>query len=116
MITAEDIQAAIAECEGTRRPNANTCLKLAALYTIRDNMQPQKREQQHAGYSFASPPQDQKTDEKATVHYRSETEFGRIVTGKDTDAVFSVVDELLTALQGMIPRLYAGVMGKLQDL
>ena len=32
------------------------------------------------------------------------------------DGVLTVIDELLTALQGMIPRLYAGVIGKLQDI
>ena len=114
MITKEDVQAAIAECEGIRRPNANTCLKLAALYTIKEHMQRQNTntEPQHAGYSYAT----EKIKPHATVNYNSATEFGRIVTGKDVDDVLTVFDELLTTLQGMIPRLYDGVIGKLQDI
>lgn len=114
MITNEDVQAAIAECEGLRRPNANTCLKLAALYTIREHMQRQNTNTRelNAGYSFAT----EQIKSHATVNYTSASEFGRIVTGKDVDDVLTVFDELLTTLQGMIPRLYAGVMGKLQDI
>ena len=38
MITERDLLEAIAECEGTPKPNANTCVKLAAYYTILNNM------------------------------------------------------------------------------
>ena len=114
MIHFDDVQAAIAECEGVRRPNANTCLKLAALYTIREQMQRQNMNTKEpiAGYSFAT----EQIKSHATVNYQSETEFGRIVTGKDVDDVMTVFDELLTTLQGMIPRLYDGVIGKLQGI
>ena len=37
MIKEEDLQEAIAECQGVRNPNANTCLKLASYYTILDH-------------------------------------------------------------------------------
>ena len=54
MITEQDLLSAIAECQGERNPNANTCIKLAAYYTILDNIRPPKEtaEQPHA-YSFA---------------------------------------------------------------
>jgi hypothetical protein len=116
MIHYDEVQAAIAECEGVRRPNANTCLKLAALYTIRDNMQqeqerPKTQQTKHAGYSFAT-----EQNKSHATDYSSESEFGHIVTGKDVESVLTVIDELLSTLQGMIPRLYAGVMGKLKDI
>ena len=38
MITEKDLQEAIAECQGERNPNANTCIKLAAFYTIRNEL------------------------------------------------------------------------------
>jgi hypothetical protein len=44
MITEKDLKEAIAECEGERNPNANTCIKLAAFYTILDNMYGEKTE------------------------------------------------------------------------
>ena len=34
MITEQDLLEAIAECQGQRNPNANTCIKLAAYYII----------------------------------------------------------------------------------
>lgn len=35
MIKLEDLEEAIAECQGQRNPNADTCIKLAAFYTIK---------------------------------------------------------------------------------
>ena len=102
MIKLQDVSEAIAECEGVRHPNANTCLKLAALYTIRENMT--KEPTEPVRYSYATAPTD----------YQSNTEFGRIVQGKDSAEVLAVMDELMTTLQGMIPRLYDGVLSKLQ--
>lgn len=104
MITLHDVHEAIAECEGIRHPNANTCLKLAALYTIRDNMTKDRHTEEPVRYSFATAP----------TSYMSDTEFGRIIQGKDVNEVFAVMDELMSTLQGMIPRLYDGVLSKLQ--
>lgn len=109
MITSNDLQAAIAELEGARRPNANTCLKLAALYTIREHMQTQKNQEteEKPTYSLASSPH---------TFYTSNTDFGQIVQDKDAYDVLLVFDELLTTLQGMIPRLYDGVLAKLESI
>ena len=38
MITEKELQEAINECLTSKNPNANTCLKLAAFYTIKDHM------------------------------------------------------------------------------
>lgn len=38
MITDQALQEAIAECNGKKNPDANTCMKLAAYYTIRDHL------------------------------------------------------------------------------
>ena len=103
MIKLQDVSEAIAECEGVRHPNANTCLKLAALYTIRDNMTKEQTTEEPVRYSLAPAP-----------NYSSDTEFGRIVRTKDTSEVLAVMDELMSTLQGMIPRLYEGVLSKLQ--
>lgn len=103
MIKLQDVSEAIAECEGVRHPNANTCLKLAALYTIRDNMQ-KDQPNEPVRYSFAPAPSE----------YFSDTEFGRIIRSKSTEEVLAVMDELMTTIKGMIPRLYDGVISKLQ--
>ena len=38
MIREEDLLEAIAECQGERNPNAQTCRNLAAYYTILDHV------------------------------------------------------------------------------
>lgn len=92
MITEKDLREAIAECQAQTNPNANTCVKLAAYYTILREMTP--------GYSFSG--------------YDSETDFARMISGRDIDEIIPIMDELMTALQVVNPRLYAGVMRKLR--
>lgn len=106
MITEQALQEAIAECEGQRNPSANTCLKLAAFYTIRENMFPKKQEPNF--YSMQSEPM---TNEK--VEYESKTEFGQVVSGMNVNEVIPVMDELMTTLKVLVPKLYDGVMRKL---
>lgn len=108
MITEQDLQAAIAECEGQRNPNANTCIKLAAFYTIRDHLFPQ--EQDHFAdvgkmvYSGASEPE-----------YEGKSEFAQAVKGWSVAELMPVVDELMTALSVLNPRLYQSVMRRVLD-
>lgn len=108
MITEQDLQAAIAECEGQRNPNANTCIKLAAFYTIRDHLFPQ--EQDHIAevgkmvYSGASEPE-----------YEGKSEFAQAVKGWSVADLMPVVDELMSALSVLNPRLYQSVMRRVLD-
>lgn len=107
MITEHDLRAAIAECQGERNPNAQTCMKLAAYYTILNNMYPDTEQ----AYSFESV-----SSVKETVDYYSETEFGQLVQDKPIKDVMSVMDELISVLSAIQPRLYNGVMRKLQEI
>ena len=103
MITQQDLQEAIAECQGQRNPDANTCIKLAAFYTI-------QREMFGSGeraFTYSPPPQVEHVD------YESETEFARLIRGQDTSTVMSVMDELMTTLQAIHPRLYDSVIREL---
>lgn len=106
MITPDDLEAAIAECQGQRNPNANTCLKLAAYYTIRREMQ----EAEPSGYSYAAPPVEQA---ETLIDYDSGTEFSQIINGRSGEEVWPIIDEAMTALRVVNPRLYAGVLRKL---
>lgn len=104
MITEKDLQEAIAECQGQRNPTANTCIKLAAFYTIRNELFGAKPEP--VRYSFASGNQ--------TISFDSGSEFSQAVKGKDPDEVFKVLDELMEAVQATNPKLYASVMRRLR--
>ena len=108
MITEQDLQAAIAECEGARNPNANTCLKLASYYVIQDRLFGRNEKEQV--YSFAESPE--KPVDNA-IKYSSDTEFSRAIYGLYEDDVWPVIDELMSVLQATNPRLYDGVMRRI---
>ena len=118
MITEQDLQAAIAECQGERNPNANTCIKLASYLTIREHMFPQKGEElrllpETRGYSYAPEPDPE--PEEPVIDYRSETEFGRLVYGRKARDILPVIDELVSeAVRVTNPRLYHAFIRRLK--
>lgn len=101
MISERDLQEAIADCHGVRNPNANTCLKLAAYYIIQDHL----NEEPMYSYSAEKP--------KRQVTYSSRSEFGEVIRDKDINDVMMVMDELMETLSVVNPRLYNGVLAKL---
>ena len=105
MITEQDLQAAIAECQGQRNPNASTCVKLAAFLTIQEHLYGEKHDPaEPPRYSYAS----------GGIQYSGESEFAELVEGRDTSEVMKIMDELMQTLQVINPRLYASVIRKLQ--
>ena len=104
MITEQELLEAIAECQGQRNPNANTCIKLASYYIIQDHMKEEPKMSEIPTYSFASAPESV---------YNSDTEFGQAVQRMDLHDVLAVMDELMTTLSVINPMLYNGVMRKL---
>lgn len=102
MISEKELKQAIAECQGVRNPNAATCLKLAAFYTIQDHIAPQ------TSYSYAA---SEQTDQ---VGYDSGTEFSNAIHGKSSNDMWAVMDELMSVLQATNRRLYNGVIAKIE--
>lgn len=110
MIYERDLDEAIAECQGQRNPNASTCLKLAAFYTIKQHMFGKGEQQEHfdepvSSYSFSA------GDD--VIKYESETEFGKMVSGRKASEVMPILDELIETLKIINPRLYDAAMRKL---
>lgn len=103
MITERDLHEAIAEMQGVRNPDANTCLKLASYYTILDHTVESKGEE--IAYSYAPPPQN--------IEYSSDSEFWQRVKDRDKEEVWALIDELIQALEVINPRLYQSFMRKL---
>ena len=115
MITEHDLQEAILDCQGTRNPTATTCIKLAAFLIIKRELYPEKNEQEPEPfnepptvYSYANQPEPAET-----ITYDSGTEFSRLVNGQSMEDVLSVIDELMDVLKTINPRLYDGVLRKL---
>lgn len=106
MIKEQDILEAIAECQGERNPNANTCRNLAAFYTILDHIQEKdvdSRVEPVHGYSFAQ-----------GFTYQSESEFFNIIKGKSMDEILELFDEVMDTLQVVNPKLYSSIMRRVE--
>jgi len=111
VITEQDLQEAIAECEGERNPKSNTCIKLAAFYIIRNQLFGDKSESQPLQYSLAPNPQPE-----STIYYQGDSDFAQAIAGKDPEKMWAVVDELMSALSVLNPKLYRATIQKLSDL
>lgn len=109
MITERDLQEAIAECQGVRSPDANTCLKLASYYTIQDHLYGKP---DISGASYSEQPESLPCE---GITYQSNTDFSRAVYGKNADDVFAIVDDLMDALQALCPRLYRNAMRHFEE-
>ena len=122
MITEQDLTEAIAECVGKRNPDANTCIKLAAYYTIMRELYGEKNQSADAGnmapsYSY-SPPPTVDLDEK-TIRYSGDSEFSDIVNGMNINDVLTVIEELMEVLRvanSSTGRLYNATLRKLKDI
>lgn len=96
LITRQDLLDAIAKCQGQKNPNANTCIKLAAYYTILDHTP-----ESEFDYSYSS---------------GSTSEFMEIAKGKSSDRVVTIMDNLMEELQKVNPKLYYATMERLKEL
>ena len=101
MIREDELREAIEECHKVKEPDARTCIKLAAYYTILDNLTEKQ------DYSFASSSQ---------LSYNSGSEFSRAVQGLSLDEVMPVMDELMDTVKVLIPKVYRVVVERLKEL
>ena len=119
MITLPDLETAIAKCQGEENPNAQTCIKLAAFYTIKEAMYgadltvAKNATAEWPMYSYDAPPANEPEN---LVNYNSGTDFSRAIDGKPADKLWPVMDELVTVLQATSPRLFDGVMCKIAQI
>lgn len=115
MITLHDLDEAIKKCEGQVDPTPTTALKLAAYYTIKNELFSQKTEQQPLidnGYSFAAPD----VEREYTIDYKSKTEFGEALNGKEAFPVWEIMDDLMSVLQTAQPRVYRRILEQIKVL
>lgn len=113
MITEHDLREAIAECQGVRNPRAETCVKLAAYYTLLDHLYGDNRE---AGSIPApAPAYSYAAESPRRIANYGASEFALMIEGREPDKVWPVMEELMRVLQATNPRLYNGVMRQLED-
>ena len=115
MITLDDLETAIAHCQGEPAPDARTCIKLAAYYTIREAMygpRPDEAPEYAPQYSYDPAPA-----QETLVNYPGSTPFAKAINGLPAVAAWDVMAELMNVLGATNQRLYDGVireLGKIQ--
>ena len=104
MIRISDLQEAIAECQGEKNPNAQTCIKLAAYYTILNQL----TEPPALPTYSADPPQN-------TVSLDSKSEFAETVNGRNAEQLMPLIDELVQTVAAVEPPLYDAFMRRVRE-
>lgn len=111
MITEFDLDSAIAECQGVKNPNAKTCMMLAAYLTIKKELFGDSEKLDTSLYSYDAPTMTS----AETITYSSDTEFSTLINGRYSDDIWAVMDDLMSMLQALNPRLYKSVMRKIEE-
>lgn len=111
MITEKDLLQAIAECQGQRNPNANTCIKLASYYTILNQLKESEPQDtpEMLKYSFAPPP-----PEANIISGLGNSEFSLAVEGKTLEEIWPTLEEMMEITKVTNTRLYNGVIQRLK--
>ncbi len=108
MITEHDLQEAIEETQGKREPNANDCIKLAAFYTIRNELFGSADSQPAPMMSYAARPTE------STIDYDSGTEFSRVIHGRKAADVWERLDRCMTELRYLNPKMYNAILDEIE--
>lgn len=101
MLTRKELEKAIYECEKSP-PTYQNCEKLATFYTLRE-------------YLYGAEPRRETTTE-TIIDDHGASEFLTAIHGKQSEAVWAVIDELMSVLQGIMPKLYNGALKKIEDI
>lgn len=101
MLTQREIIDAIRECEDSPASYQN-CQLLASLYIIYDHMFPPERQSEI------------KTE--TVIEDYGKSDFLLSIGRKNAEKVWNVMDELMSTLQAVNPKLYDGVLRKIDDL
>lgn len=94
------------------RHTIQNCEKLAAIYTVLDHMYPEDsgKDDFLGGYSGAAAGTE---EADRTVPRYGDTEFLDAISGRDSREMWLLMDELMSTLSVVNPRLYDSVMRKI---
>lgn len=99
MIKRKDLQDAITAVENDKECMQN-CYKLATLYTMYDHLYPETAK-------------NESIQQDKIVDY-GDSEFFKAIKGKDPGDVWPLMDELMSTIQLLQPRLYDSVLRRLK--
>lgn len=102
MMTRQELEEAIDACERAPMSYQN-CEKLATFYAIYDHL-----------YTEQAPRVEKVRETKISVSGSSQ--FYQLINGLNASDVWNIMDELMTSLEVVQPRLFNAVMQKIDDL
>ena len=103
MITKQELEEAIAECENL--PSSyQSCEKLATFYAVYDHL-----------YGSKISDTEPISREYITEQY-GKSEFFTAIRDKKEKSVFGVIDELMSTLQIVNPKLYNATLNKIETI
>jgi len=108
VIYEKDLDESIARYQGETDPSIETCRKLAACLIVKWLMfgDPEHLPEPGQSYSFAAEP----PTESPVIDYDSGTEFSDAIKGRDPAEIWPWLDDLMTTIQTLYPRLYDNAM------
>lgn len=106
MLTERDLLKAIAECETEPLTSAKIS-KLADLYTVYDHLF--GYDEAPPLYSHAEPVEQRK------IKTNGDTEFLKLLNGKDMELCLTEIDELVSAIQALHPKMYERLLRNLEN-
>lgn len=117
MRNCEIIEQEIAELEA-KQIDYGTAEKLAWLYIVRDHIKSPKTHhtEEHPTEESMVSMERAVSKPEMMVKEESETEFLKIIEGKDLDCVLAIIDETMSVLQTTLPRIYNNTMAKLYNI
>lgn len=109
MVDPKELEVEIARLEYADSSYPNYA-KLANLYTIQDRLNRKSVRETAPEYSSAPAPTSH------TLPRYGNTEFLAEIEGRDQEALFDIMDELMDTLRVVNPRVYNGVMRKIRSI
>ena len=119
MITEKDLQEAIAECQGQRNPTSTTCIKLAAYYTILNNIKGVVDDEIRGAAAIKTESYNMSNANVPSSNKVIDYQFKDKVLqdglhGKSMDYICDFVDDLMQALEYLNPELYRFAIRRLK--
>ena len=104
MITEKELYSEINRLENCENPHFSECQKLAVLYTIKNEL-----------YGENTPEIRSEKPIETVIDDYGDSDFYKTIVGKKSEFVLGILDELMETLSIIQPRLYAGVLRKLNQ-
>lgn len=104
MIAKTELEKAIDECEHLPISYQN-CEKLATFYAIYDHL-----------YAEKEPKEQKSVYTETVIDDYGDSEFFMTIQGKDSKEVWKVLDELMSTLQVVNPKLYNATLRKIDSV